>query len=131
MVWKVGGEKDTFRADDLQGALKIRLAEHAAGRYVEILPHVVEDWPLQLRHPIERVQTFGVEQDDRAPVPEDDLEIRETVKDARQDEPEHLNAAFVMPAKPEGGKRSLVLRFGLDAGACAWAYDTTASFCPA
>lgn len=82
LVWVVRREQDAVHADGIDRLPQIGGAEHAAGRQIEIVADIVEEWPLEFGHPIQHDEPLEIKQHQLTPVPEDDLEVRVTVKDA-------------------------------------------------
>ena len=69
-----------------------------------VLPEILRDGARQFGGAAQHVGSFQVEENDLAPVPDDDSQIWKAVKDSGQYHADDLNSGFVMPANPRARK---------------------------
>src|SRR5882757_6779383 len=76
LVRVIRGEQNALGSNHFKRALQAGLTPHATGRHVEILPETVGDRSMQTGHTPQRTEPLEIEENDFAPMAEDDLQIR-------------------------------------------------------
>lgn len=98
--------QDAVRAEDIQNELEVRQGKHAARGHIHLVLERFRYRPFQSRNFFGQrgVQPVQEKRNHLSPMTGNDSQPRHSVEGPGNDEPEHLDARFVMPAPSVGGQ---------------------------